>query len=156
MAARKIADKTAGKQTSKPSVGNGGPVVWDGDRFARGLAQIAARTVYAAIVKDPAMLEQMEANGKDTAAFERLTKVPVPEAVRAWVAEHFEVDGVVHEAIASEIRIAFERFTVAHAVHGGVPVLDIQVVFPPGRVPGGGGMHPSDNPPSGCMPLCNP
>lgn len=81
----------------------------NGEILTLQLTKVAVRTIYAGIVRDEALLEQVKANDKWTEEFEALTQLEVPEEVRRWVEKHFWNPGTLRDAVQSQVRIALER-----------------------------------------------
>lgn len=119
MAGRKI-KPTASSAKKAPSVARppGGAASRRGpvDAFASITAEIAINTIYAAVTGDPRIVKAMRASGLATPAFERALRASAPPAVKAWITAEATRPGALHDALASEFRIAF-----------GGPGLDVRV-----------------------------
>jgi hypothetical protein len=155
-------------QRGAPRDGNGGgggrkplrhthpPLGRNGARFATQLGFVAMRTVYAGVARDQDFVERMKANGKYTPEFQRFEAMEVPEEVRRWIAEHFRGEGIVHDAITSEVAVALQH---AQAVPGDAKQDQFHAVpkrIEPEAEPKGPGAMTNPPPLSCCTPMCGP
>jgi len=79
------------------------------EELVKVLARTAVRTIYAGVVRDATLLQEIQDAGKNTPELVALTQASIPQAAKDWVAANFWDPGVVRDAVESEVRIALSR-----------------------------------------------